>query len=598
MSILLGFTGPQDPQLVSQMAQALAHRGGFSQETDEQKNGTFYYRPGFEPEIEKRQGAGIYKSNNGSGCRTIAVAGQLYSHKTKPGEAVLPLLLLRYRQQGPDFVKDLRGAFVLAIRDNDTLFLARDGSGVRSIYYAYFNRRFRFAVEPKGILADPQCPRRIRPASIAQYLTFSFTPESRTMLKDIYELPAGHTVTFSAGRGTDVKEIPKPRRYFYFEDGGSPADVPENGADDSYWVNRFTDIFGSAVEERLPDNEPVGVFLSGGIDSSIVASEVARRHGQPVKSYAIHFGPEYANELEFARAAARSCGTGHEEVYIRPKTFVPRLRKIIWSLDDPIGDPVSMPNYELSRHVAREVRWVFNGEGGDPVFGGPKNIPMMLHHWYGGIRRDEHFREKMYLASYRRAYDELHRLLTPEWKKKIDFHHHLVGVLKPFFQSQTPSSFLDKLQVINTRLKGAHLILPKVERMTGAWGLTPLAPLFDERLVRLGFQLPGHLKLAGGIEKIILKRAFENRLPKEIIQRPKSGMRVPVHFWFKGEMKRYARKILNKKSLKQTGIFDPERVAQLLRYNTFEGRGRYGLRLWMLITFEIWRRITIDREPI
>jgi asparagine synthase (glutamine-hydrolysing) len=257
-----------------------------------------------------------------------------------------------------------------------------------------------------------------------------------------------------------------------------------------------------------------------------------------------------------------------------------------------------MPNFELSRHVAKEVRWVFNGEGGDPCFGGPKNVPMMLHHWYGGIKRGKHFRERQYLASYRRAYDDLYRLLTPDWQKKIDFNSHLIGVLKPFFQSRTPPDFLHKLIAINIRLKGAHLILPKVERMTGAWGLTPLAPLFDERLVKLSFEMPGRMKLSGGVEKIVLKRAFTNRLPPEIIARPKSGMRVPVHFWFKGELKRYARKILGKKSIKNTGIFDPERVRHLLDYNTPEGRARYGLRLWMLITFEIWRRIVIEKEPL
>jgi asparagine synthase (glutamine-hydrolysing) len=134
--------------------------------------------------------------------------------------------------------------------------------------------------------------------------------------------------------------------------------------------------------------------------------------------------------------------------------------------------------------------------------------------------------------------------------------------------------------------------------MTGAWGLTPLAPLFDERMVKLSFEMPGGMKLSGGVEKIVLKRAFANRLPPEIIARPKSGMRVPVYFWFKGELKRYAGKILGKKSIKNTGIFDPERVRHLLDYNTPEGRARCGLRLWMLITFEIWRRIVIEKEPM
>jgi asparagine synthase (glutamine-hydrolysing) len=252
----------------------------------------------------------------------------------------------------------------------------------------------------------------------------------------------------------------------------------------------------------------------------------------------------------------------------------------------------------MSGRVARDVRYVFNGEGGDPLFGGPKNIPMLLHHWYGGVEHDEHFREKCYLESYCRAYEEITNLLTPEWRSRFDRREELEGMLTPFFSGNKPTSFLNKLMAINIRLKGAHLILPKVDRMTGAWGITPLSPLFDERLIRFSFRIPPKMKLSNGIEKVLLKKAYMDKLPRSIIERPKSGMRVPVHFWFKGEMKRYARSILSHRSLKQTGIFNPSRITQLLDYNIEEGDGRYGLRLWMLITFEIWRRIVVEGEAV
>jgi asparagine synthase (glutamine-hydrolysing) len=158
--------------------------------------------------------------------------------------------------------------------------------------------------------------------------------------------------------------------------------------------------------------------------------------------------------------------------------------------------------------------------------------------------------------------------------------------------------FLNKLMAINIRLKGAHLILPKVERMLAASGIAPLSPLFSEEMVRLSMQLPPRLKLSRGVEKVILKRAFASRLPESVIERPKSGMRVPVHFWFQGEMRRYARSILSSKAIRAAGIFQPQRVKQLLDYSTEEGPGRYGLRLWMLLTFELWRRIVIEREAV
>jgi asparagine synthase (glutamine-hydrolysing) len=341
----------------------------------------------------------------------------------------------------------------------------------------------------------------------------------------------------------------------------------------------------------------VGVFLSGGLDSSLVTAEVARRHDGPVKTYAIHFGADYPHELDFAREVAERCGTEHEEVLIRPESFLPRLRRIVWHLDEPIGDPITVPNFELASHVAAEQRIVFNGEGGDPVFGGPKNLPMMLHHWYGHAR-EENFREKRYLASYRRGYEILASVLTPEWRRRIDPERDLEGILRPFFRGERPRALLNKLMTINIRLKGAHLILPKVERMTQASGLTAHAPLFDERLIRLSFEMPPRLKLARGVEKLVLKRAYADSLPESVIARPKSGMRVPVHFWFQKEMRRYARKLLGRRELDRAGIFEPREVEGLLRYESERGPGRFGLRLWMLLTFEIWRRIVLEREPI
>ena len=280
------------------------------------------------------------------------------------------------------------------------------------------------------------------------------------------------------------------------------------------------------------------------------------------------------------------------------QNFLPRFRQMVWHLDDPIGDPITQPNFELAAHASRDVRFIFNGEGGDPCFGGPKNICMMLHHWYGGLNRGENFRERHYLESYRRAWDEIEFLLSDDVRAQIDVERDLDGVFAPYLRTDHPRLFLNRLTAINIREKGAHLIQPKVERMLGAHGLTPLAPLFDERLVRLSFEMPARMKLHRGIEKVILKRAYENDLPAEVINRPKSGMRVPVHYWFRSEMRRYARRMLSPKSVQQVGLFNPERVKQLLSYNIEEGRGRYGLRLWMLITFELWRRMVVDGEPV
>jgi len=580
MGAIYGYTGPIDRTLRDRIDAVLRHRGSEGVMLAEAATGTLGYRARHDAATRIRFGSGLFAEDD---C-AIAVAGCVTA--PTPHERLLPDLLQSYREHGPAFVKSLNGAFVIAVRDGSTIHLFRDGAGQRTVYYGCHNGRFIFAVEPKGVLAVPGFPRRLRPGAVAQYLTFSFVPGAATMLQDLQELPAGHWVSCD---GTGAPEL---HRHFRFEDAAA-EDLSEDD-----WVERFRSEFADAVTRRLPDDDDVGLFLSGGVDSSVVAAELVRQRGPGLRTYAIHFGKDTPNELEFASAVARRLGTDHHEVQMTPRDFLPRLRQMIWHLDDPIGDPITMPNYELAARAAQDVRWIFNGEGGDPLFGGPKNIPMMLHHWYGGIDRDPHFRERAYLASYRRCYDDLARLLTPEWRAQYDEAAELQDVLTPFFTCARPAGLLDKLAAINIRLKGAHLILPKVERMTAAWGLTVMSPLFDPKLIELSFRMPSTLKLRRGIEKVILKRAYQDALPAEIIARPKSGMRVPVHYWFQTAMKRYAKKLLSPRELRRTGIFDPARVKQLLAYDTEEGPGRYGLKLWMLMTFEIWRRIVVDGEPV
>ncbi len=559
------------------MGGLLGHRGTV-QRFFESPRGSVGYISHSGPGEKIREG-GIYSSQD----KTVAVAGRvlLKTGGVSPPEKILEL----YLNYGTGFISHIKGSFSLALLDGRKIFLFRDSSGIRTACYTVMNNRFYFSVEPKGIIYLPSFSREIRPGALAQYLSFSFVPGEKTFLKNLSEVPAGHFVSFEEG------SKPRTERYFFFEKAEDPGYDPSIN-----WIERFRKDFQKAVRERLPETGSPGVFLSGGIDSSVVTAEVSRQFPGKIKTFAIHFGQRYPNELEFARSVARMYGTDHHEIEIRPDHFIPRLRKMIWHLDDPIGDPITMPNFELSSFASRHVRHVFNGEGGDPLFGGPKNIPLLMHHWYGGIERGKNFREKLYLESYKRAYGEIQDLLSPEFQGLYNREEELENILKPFFECEKPSLFLNKLTAINIRLKGAHLILPKVERMTAAWGITPLAPLFDENLIELSYRIPPGLKLKNGVEKVILKEAYRGLLPESVIQRPKSGMRVPVHYWFKGEMKRYCRSLLLSRRFKKTGIFDSERVRQILDYNTGRGPGRYGLRIWMLLTFELWRRIVIEGE--
>lgn len=610
MGAVWGFTGPPNRQLADQMAGTLSHRGGQRVESADGSNVTLELRHPHGSWCLGLVPPALHSFDNGNltialcgwvnGIDDAELAAAASSASDKSRQAFYKTLALRMRSDGPATAGLLRGAFILVVRDGSTLHVARDGAGNRTVFYGRCKDRWLFAVEPKAITAMPGFEKRIRPAAIAQYLACSFVPGRGTMLDDIYELQAGSTITLRHA------QKPQTHRWFCFEDEEPPfSERPStelNAAgelSDQALIDKCRLEMERAVAERVPRNEPVGVFLSGGLDSSVVTAELARQiGGKNVRTWAIHFGKKYHHELDYARAVAERCGTVHEEVLIEPKRFLPSLRKMVWHLDEPIGEPITQPNYELAARVSRDVRFVFNGEGGDPCFGGPKNIPMMLHHWYGGLDRNENFREQHYLRSYRRAWEEIDFLLSDDIRSQIDIERDLEGEFTPYFRTDRPRLFLNRLTAINIREKGAHLIQPKVERMLSAHGLTPLAPLFDENIIRLSFQIPARMKLHGGIEKVILKRAYENDLPSEIINRPKSGMRVPVHYWFQSEMRRYARKVLSPRAVREVGMFNPDRVKQLQFYDIEEGRGRYGLRLWMLITFELWRRIVVEGEPV
>ncbi len=388
MGAIFGFSGKPAPDLVARMAAQLAHRGR-PRRSVSLARGTLAYAPDPVGVATRKGWAGLVSEEQ----RVLAFAGFLTQQPAglEPLDSLLPgvpplnLLLRAFHREGPKMLERLRGAFVLALLDGETLYLARDGAGARTLYYTVHEGRTFFAIEPKALWSLPGFSRRIRPAALAQFFSFSFLPGRGTMLENLCELQPGHLAIAEAG------VAPVQKRYFFFESGSiglPPGGPPVNaGIDalDEYWCEAFRRGLRRAIAGRLVDGEPPVAFLSGGIDSSVVTCELARLTSARVKTLAVHFGDRYPNELEFARMVARHLGTEHMELEIRARDFLPRLRRIVWHLDDPIGDPVAMPNFELAGLAARECAAVFNGEGGDPCFGGPKNIPLMLSHWYGGL---------------------------------------------------------------------------------------------------------------------------------------------------------------------------------------------------------------------
>ena len=265
----------------------------------------------------------------------------------------------------------LEGAFAGALGQGRTLWLVRDPTGIKVLYWIRHKDRLLFASEVKALFADPAVRRQMRPGALAEYLTFSYVPGERTMFEDIHELQPGTILTCTN------TAPPALRRHFVPEALEWSPDV--RGTDDAFIRKVREDLTVSVQEACRVSRRPPAVFLSGGIDSSAVLALAAREFKDvPLHTFSVHFGPKYINENEYVSMMVDRYKTRHTWLEIRPRRFIKRLREIIWRLDDPIGDPITVPNYLLAETGSKVADVVLNGEGGDPCFGGPKNIPMML----------------------------------------------------------------------------------------------------------------------------------------------------------------------------------------------------------------------------
>ena len=468
----------------------------------------------------------------------------------------------------------VEGAFALAWRGPDgSLTLARDAIGERTLYYAPLPHGVVFASTLSALLASGLVPRSLNLPAVAAYLCYAYIPGRDTLVRGVYELLPGEMVVFNGGQHDS--------RRFWSLPAEKEADLSEEEL-----RQELRRTLEAAVRRRLPFGEPVGAFLSGGLDSSLVVALARRLHDAAVKTFSISFGRDYPNELPFSSLVADHCGTDHCIVELSPSVVLHHLDDAIGALSDPIGDPLTVPNALLFRAAAAEVGVVLNGEGGDPCFGGPKNLPMLLAELYGN--GDPLARERSYLRAHQKCYDDLDRALTPGVRDALAAAP-LEGLLTPLFDDRRWHNFVTRLQALNIALKGAHHILPKVDAESAPFGVVARSPLFDRAVVEMSLAIPPRWKLHGSVEKYLLKRAVEDLLPRSIIERPKSGMLVPVEAWFRGPLLPAARERLLD-GLAGYGLVRRDYMEALLEGRLGGVRPRHGAKIWLLLTLESWLR--------
>ncbi len=572
MSGICGFAGAGDPAVIEAMLAAVEYRGDRNDIVALPGASLGYRwwngRPGKSPGIHR------------DGPHAVACAGTFAPPVSSPAAALRTRLV-----PGPEGLDTLDGAFAAAWWDGDhgRLTLIRDPFGVRSLYYVENAGVFYFASELKQLLAIPTLPVEVNPAALHKYLTFSFVPGEDVPIRGIRRLLPGHTAVYAAGR---LESTP----YFTLRE-----EIDSRLADRKIATRHIRSRCREAVQRRLNGEIEVAVFLSGGIDSSGVTLWLTEA-GVQVRAFSLDFG-EKSVEKPQAQTVADQLHVPLQFVPVNGADIGAILPDLVWKLDLPFGDPVTGPQYILAR-ATREagLTSVFNGEGGDQLFGGWTSKPMISAELYADLYGED-TREELYLRSYHRFYGLEDQLYTPEFRAQVGGPGQRRAHLAPYLGGDGATAFLNRVRLADISLKGSQNILPRAERVANGNALDLRVPLFDRALAEASFHLPPQLKLHGACEKYILKLVLQRHLPQDIVWRRKYGMSAPVTDWVLGPLAPLMEELLGSQPVKKRNLFRIEFVQKLRRGQNEPNeirRRRIGERIWTLAMLEAWMRVFID----
>ena len=460
-----------------------------------------------------------------------------------------------------------------------TLTLTRDPFGFYGVYTAHVDGVLWCASDARMLQRLPGAPDRLDPSALHGYLCFSYVPAPLTLVSGVAALPAGSRLVMT----------PHERRC---EATAAWQEAAPLEATEAASIGELRARLRAAVARRLGAEREVGVFLSGGLDSSLIAALLVEA-GAHVHLFTLDFGPPFAVELPYARKVAAHLGRPLRVVSARPADVQAALLPAAAALEQPFGDGAIVPLYLVGRAASREVDVVFNGEGGDQLFGGWANKPLIAAELYGGPGYD---REAAYLATFHRFYGLADQFYTPRAQALVTGAAAGAGGdvgawVHPALASPGFGSLLHRLRAANLLLKGAQNIAPRAVQSAAACGLRVRMPFFDRALAEWTFALPPEWFLRGACEKYLLKRAAEPYLPPEVVWREKRGMGVSTTHWCLGPLRREVGRWLDPRHLEREGWFQPAAVSTLRSGEDQPGeyrRRRVGEKLWTLVMLQAW----------
>ena len=551
----------------------------------------------------------------------VVMNGELYNFKevrkdlerrghrfeTNTDTEILPHL---YEEYGEAMLEHINGMFAFALWDENKkkLLIARDRFGEKPLYYGVFDNKLIFASEPKVLLENEAVEPQLNLQAIRSFLSFDYVPAPASIYKNIYKLPAAHVLILENG------EV-KTRRYWNLEFNKNSVKPTVDEA-----ARGLREILSDAVKMRLVADVPLGILLSGGVDSSTVAAFAARHSVEKIKTFSIGFDEDSFDESKYARQVAAHLGTEHYEEKLSVERAADLISEIGTWLDEPLSDASLIPTLLLSKFVKKHVTVALGGDGGDELFAG---YPMYFAHRVAGFYNAipqflrggliEPFVNRLPVSNKNLSFDyKAKRFVAAANRDAVTRHHSWFGSFssdaqndllsrdvlaatsadiyrdaKDLLEITNASTEIERMQFLDVNFYLAEDILTKVDRASMAVSLEVRAPFLDPRVAQFAAALPLEYKLKGSQGKYILKKAVEKILPKNILHRPKKGFGVPVAAWLKGSLNPLMHELLDAKRLKNQGFFNEKFVQRLIREHETNVASHHK-QLWTLLVFQLW----------
>ena len=608
-----------EPEIIESMNRALAHRGPDDSGTFVDGGVGLGARRLSIIDVER----GHQPVHNEDRSLRIVYNGEIYNHEKL--HALLEKLGHRfytrtdteavvhaYEEFGDECVKYLNGMFAFAIWDarRRRLFIARDRFGIKPLHYAVVGNTLVFGSELKSVLKHPGVDRSLDIVALNEYLSFEYVPTPRSIFKNVRKLPPGHTLVFSE-RGLEVAP------YWDISLAKSERRPPVSWRE---YREQLRQELRDAVQKEMVSDVPIGVLLSGGVDSSTVLAMMAEARPTDLESFTIAFEEKSFDESRFARRVAESFGSNYHELTVTSGMMAELVPRLMDFLDEPFADSSVVPTYFLSRFAREHVKVVLGGDGGDEIFAG---YPTLQAH-----RLIEYYERWVPFSLRARVVPRIIDAF-PISKNNISFdfkakrfiagrgvpvasrHHRWLGsftpqdkaeLLVPEFRQDEMDTYeiayahqrrcdadetMNQLLYMDQKLYLEGDILTKVDRSSMASSLEVRVPLLNHRLAEYVAEVPHELKLRRFQTKFLLKKTMEGILPKEILARPKKGFNVPVAYWINSSLKELVRDQLSEEKIKREGFFDATYVQKLVKEHA-DGTRDHRKLLWTLLVFELW----------